>query len=387
MTKTNLSKVLLFCTLAGLFFACSDKKQQFTITGEIQGENGKMLYLEHIGPARITLLDSVKLAQNTFTFRQPRPQTPDFYRLRLGNQIINLVVDSTETITVTANTGNFATDYMVDENATELKKLKELMLLQYATSQKYNALQKQYEDNEISMDLYIQEANAAIDNYKTVARGYIISNFLAPSAYFALFQQVNNLLLFDLYNKEDSRLFGAVANAWNQAYPDSPRALQLKHLFTNSLAVLRGERTIEMDANETDGKDFLDIVLPSLDGQEIRLSEIGKGKVVLIDFTAYEKNDSPIHTMRLAELYDKYQSRGFEIYQISLDADEHFWKNAAVNLPWICVKDPESIYSAIAQRYNVREIPTIFIMNQDGEIVSRIEDYSALEKEIVRYFK
>ena len=365
MTKTIITKILFICVLAGLFFSCS-KQQPFIITGEIQGENGKMLYLEHIGIGKISMLDSVKLDLNTFTFKQPRPQTPDFYRLRLGNQIINLAIDSTEIITITADDVHFATNYVLSENAIESKKLKELTLLQYATSQKYNVLQKQYEDNEISMDQYIKEATAIIDNYKTTAKEYIISDFLAPSAYFALFQQVNNLLLFDLYDKDDSKLFGAVANAWNQTYPDSPRALQLKSLFTNSLAVLRGERSIEIETEETDGKDFLDIVLPDLNGKEIRLSEAGKGKVTLIDFTAYEKNESPIHNMLLAQLYDKYQSRGFEIYQISLDADEHFWKNAAVNLPWICVKDPESIYSSIAQRYNLREIPATFIMNRDG---------------------
>ena len=30
--------------------------------------------------------------------------------------------------------------------------------------------------------------------------------------------------------------------------------------------------------------------------------------------------------MMLRELYNKYHAQGFEIYQVSLDEDEHFWK-------------------------------------------------------------
>jgi len=386
MFKIFTSKVLFFCIFSVLFFSC-EKKQQFTVNGEIQGENGKMLYLENIGISKITILDSVKLDKNSFTFKQNRPQAPDFYRLRLGNQIINFAIDSTETITITASDTNFATDYSLSGDDSESKKIKELSLLQLNTSQKYNSLQKQYEANEITIDQYAKSVEEIVDNYKTTAKSYIASDFLSTSTYFALFQQVNNLLIFDIYNKEDNRLFGAVANAWNTAYPDSPRALQLKNLFTNSIAVLRGERPIEIEASEADSKDFFDISLPALDGKEIRLSEAGKNKVTLVEFTAYTKNDSPIHNMLLAEIYTKYQPKGFEIYQISLDPDEHFWKNVAVNLPWICVRDPESVYSSASQKYNVTEIPATFILDKDGEIVLRVKDYNTIERELAKYLQ
>ena len=40
----------------------------------------------------------------------------------------------------------------------------------------------------------------------------------------------------------------------------------------------------------------------------------------------------------LRDLYDKYAGQGLEIYQVPLDADEHYWKTTADNLPWICVR-------------------------------------------------
>jgi len=70
-----------------------------------------------------------------------------------------------------------------------------------------------------------------------------------------------------------------------------------------------------------------------------------------------------------------------------LDTDEHFWKNAAVNLPWTCVRDPQSVNSEIAAKYNVSKIPTGFIINRKGEIVKRVEDYTELENDIVSSLK
>jgi peroxiredoxin len=324
-----------------------------------------------------------ELNSGAFIFKHNRPAVPDFYRLRWGNQIINLAIDSTESITIRADGVHFAQNYTLEGDIAESQKIKELTLLQLNTSQKYNDLQKKYDAGEISIDQYRNEINAIIDHYKATAKEYIVSNFLATSAYFAIFQQINNRMIFDMYDKADNKLFGAVANAWNTTYPESLRAIQLKNLFTSSRAAFRKERSIEL--TESNSKTFFDISLPSINGKEIRLSDIGEGKITLIDFTAYAMDESPLHNLQLAELYDKYKAKGLEIYQISLDADEHFWKNAGINLPWVCVIDPQSIYSSIAQKYNVINIPTAFILNKEGEIVLRIEDYKHLDTNITKF--
>jgi hypothetical protein len=305
--------------------------------------------------------------------------------LRLGNQIINLAIDSTESIRVIADEAHFAENYTLEGDIRESQKIKQLTLLQLEISKKYHAVQKQLETEEISIDQYMEGINAIVDNYKATAKEYIVADFLAPSAYFALFQQINSMMIFDIYDKEDNKLFGAVANVWNQAYPESPRAIQLKRLFTNSKVTMRGEQAIEVV--EGNSKALYDISLPSLDGKEILLSHVGEGKVTLIDFTTYAMAQAPAHNLLLAELYEKYKSKGFEIYQVSLDRDSHLWKNAGVNLPWICVRDPQSVYSPIARKYNVIDIPVSFIRNKEGEIVNRIDDYSTLDKMIAQYLK
>lgn len=81
----------------------------------------------------------------------------------------------------------------------------------------------------------------------------------------------------------------------------------------------------------------------------------------------------------LRDLYDKYASRGLEIYQVSLDADEHYWKTTADNLPWICVRDANGVYSSVAAAYNVQNLPTLFLVNRNNELSARGETIKDLD--------
>jgi peroxiredoxin len=153
------------------------------------------------------------------------------------------------------------------------------------------------------------------------------------------------------------------------------------------LAFIRGENYVGVEPQEIDGKTFFDISLPSTNDKQIRLSEAGKDLVVLVDFTIYEMKESLPHNLQLSGIYNKYHAQGFQIYQVSLDRDVHFWKNAAANLPWICVIDKESVYSTIMKNYNVTQIPTAYIFNRKGDITKRIDNYDELEKEIAGLMK
>jgi len=386
MKRNNVIQLALLIPVIGIFISCSGKNH-FTVKGTVKGGNEKMLYLENITTSKVVLLDSAKLGNSgAYKFKYARPVAPDFYRLRLENQLINFVIDSAETVTINSDTLQFAQNYTV-EGSPESERVKTLTLLQLKTSETYNQLQDQYRSQSITADEYKDKTSACIEGYKNEAKKYIYPNPASASAYFALFQQINGLLIYDPYDRTDSKAYGAVANNWNIKYPNAPRAKQLVQLFTNALAVLREQQPDSLNMKTIESKDFFDITLLSVDGKAYRLSDVGKDKVVVLDFTAYGMQDSPVHNQLLAKVYEKYSSRGFQIYQISLDADEHFWKNAAVNLPWVCVMDPQSVNSEIARKYNVRDIPTAFILNRKGEIVKRIDDYTKLEADVLTYLK
>ena len=386
MKRNFFIHLAIIITVFVFIVSCSNENK-FTVKGYIKDGNGKMLYLENVTATRTILLDSVKINKNgSFKFYHKQPATPDFYRLRLNNQLINFAIDSAEILTINSDTLHFAKNYIV-EGSIESEHIKTLTLLQLKTNETFNQLQNLYRSQSIAVDEYQEKATACIEEYKNEAKNFIFSNPASTSAYFALFQQINGLLLFDPYDKTDSKAYGAVANNWNVKYPDAPRTKHLVKLFTSALSIMRGEQAFNLNENTIEGKEYFDISLLSIDNKEYRLSEIGKGKVVLVDFIAYAMNESPGHNQQLANIYRKYYRQGFEIYQISLDTDLHFWKNAAFNLPWICVIEPRSVNSDIIRKYNVRELPAGFILDRKGDIVKRVENFDELEKDILLYLK
>ena len=121
-----------------------------------------------------------------------------------------------------------------------------------------------------------------------------------------------------------------------------------------------------------------------------------KGKVVLLSFCAYAQESSALSVLSLREIYEKYAPQGFEIYQIGMDENEHYWRMAVDNLPWICVHDGNCEWfaaangtvmfrSPVASTYGVQMLPTYFLINRDNEVVLRIEDEKALADAIASY--
>ncbi|MDR1644779.1 MAG: AhpC/TSA family protein [Tannerellaceae bacterium] len=380
MRPKTLFRILPGAVLAVLLTACGNP--DFTVKGVVAGADGQVMYLENVGISSIQTLDSVKLtAAGKFAFSRPRPPYPDFYRLRLNNQWINFAVDSTETLHFTADAGTFATSYTV-EGSENAKAIKIITLAQLDANQAIGKLRKEREGNLIPDTTFQTQIDKVVDDYKTVARGYIYTAPMSAAAYFALFQQIDGLLFFDLYNKEDSKAYGAVATSFDHYYPASPRSLQLHNLALQSIKIIRQQRTINETAVNVEEISYLDISLPNIKGEKTALSSIAKDKVVLVNFTAYQTEWSPELNTTLAELYNQYNRSGLEIYQVSLDADTHHWKNISSTLPWICVRDPESVYSQIAALYNVKQLPSLFLIDRKGNLVKRIEDLNTLNEQI-----
>ena len=382
MMKQISTRLLTVLGLCMFFFSACNNSSDFIVKGVVAGADGQLMYLENVGISNVVTLDSIKLAPGgKFKFTEKRPEYPDFYRLRLNNQLINFAVDSTETISFVADAGTFATSYSV-EGSENSKAIKAITLAQLDANQAISRLRKEYEDKMISDTTYRMKVLAAADAYKEVARKYIYSAPMSTAAYSALFQQIDGLLFFDLYDRKDVKAYGAVATSYNHTYPESPRSKHLYNLTLQSMKVLRAQRPVDYSNVETKEISFLDIELPDVRGEVVKLSTVAPGKVVLINFTAYQTEWSPALNMALGELYTKYHDQELEIYQVSLDSDFHFWRNGASNLPWVTVHDPQSVYSQVAGLYNVKQLPALFILDRKGNLVKRVEDVKKLEADV-----
>ena len=114
--------------------------------------------------------------------------------------------------------------------------------------------------------------------------------------------------------------------------------------------------------------DFLEIELPDLQAQKVKLTETHK-KVTLVYFwSATDAAQKMFNLDVLAPVYKEFKDKGFEIYQVSLDADKGLWAKVVKeqNLPWVNVCDSRSAASHYVSLYNVTKLPHAFIIGANG---------------------
>ena len=376
---------LSICMLA----SCSDS-DKFKVEGKMEGAQGKTIILEKVGMNETSFIDSVKLDKNgSFKFADKKPEfKPEFYRLKVGDQIINFSVDSTETIRINANYAKLPMDYTV-EGSVNSEKIKELNISSAKLKTRIDSLTNVKTKTNMSDQVFAAKMDTLLQGHKTLASKIIFENLKEAPAYYALFQKVYNYLIFDPYSREDFKVYGAVATSWNFYNPEAPRTKHLYNFAEGALSVVRSANSQNENAKTTEIqidsiKSNFEIELPNNKGRIIPLSST-KGKVVILNFTAYQTQESPAFNMTLGNLYKEYQDKGLEIYQVSVDTDEHFWKVAANNIPWVAVRDQRSIYSPYLAMYNVQQLPTSFVLNRDGDIVERVQKVSDLSSIVKKY--
>ena len=203
---------------------------------------------------------------------------------------------------------------------------------------------------------------------------YIFTNPGSASAYYAVCQSITDLagtfMLFDPVNdRADVRCYATVATSWDGAWPDAPRTQQLCNMAIKGMSNTTApqQQVLEIDEDKISETGIIDINLPDINSDFRSLSSL-KGKVVLLDFTAYASQQSAERTRLMRSLYEQYHSQGLEIYQVSLDDDIHFWKFSCENLPWVCVHETDGTATKL---YGISSIPTFFLVNRDNEIVVR----------------
>lgn len=389
MKITRLFSAAVIMVAALAFTSCNNKK--FHINGNITEAKDSMLYLENISLDGPVAIDSVKLGEDgSFVFEENAKDSvcPDFYRLRIAGQTINLSIDSTETISVKASYPSMSYQYTVD-GSDNCNTIKELSLKQMNLQNLINDIAKNPNIGVDSADVIIDRA---IHAYKQdIKSNYIFKAPMKASSYYALFQtlqvgRTNSLIFNPRNNKEDVKVFAAVATSWDTYYPNAERG---KNLHNIAIQGMKDIRIIEsqmaaqqIDASKVQVNGVIELSLQDNKGITRRLTDL-KGKVVLLDFHLFAGEQSTKRIMMLREIYNKYHAAGLEIYQVSVDPDEHFWKTSTAALPWISVRDEKG--QSVA-KYNIQSIPTFFLIDRSNTLRARdvqIKDLDTAIKELL----
>lgn len=377
--KINQSSAIALA-LIGLA-ACSGTNNRFTAEGTILGAEGEMLYLEEVGTGNVMSLDSVRLdGEGAFRFSHDGTHYPMFYRVRLGKQSIPFAADSATHIVIKSSTPNLLASYELVDADTYNHQIREVIQLRQSADRRIDSILGIYNSGTIALDEAREQVDLIASELKTtLSNRFIFTEPKSPVAYFALFQRKGDSEAFYFSADEDTdeRAFAAVATAYDLYYAEAPYTPFLKDMALRAIARGRAKRAWERSAQEkAEGAsvlDFPEIALPDNKGQMQSLTAIAKERPVLISFTAYSAQWSPMLVASLQKLQEKRPD--ITIYEVSLDGDSYYWQNASRTLPWISVNDPEG---RSAMSYNVGTLPSFFLIDK-GEI-KRIDSLEGLSK-------
>lgn len=350
------SLYFILFTLSLLFTGCN--RNTFRVSGIVTGAEGQLLYLEHMGLPATTTLDSCRIGRSgKFSFRQPSPGEPDLYRLRLADragQAVLLAVDSTEHIRLNA-------------------KADSLLMAEVDGSDKTRQLAA----------LRLSARTQPMAEHKVYARSLILSDPKSQVAYYALFQRRAGQPVFDPLDSDDQKLYRAVATAWHTWYPASKRG---EVLYQQVLELIRAERRAENAAAvqafmAEQENAFLDITLPDEEGVERSLSAF-RGRPILLDFVSADMPQYAGYLFEMKEIWNTYHSRGLEIYSVYPDPAKLAWEDRVRALPWTTVRTENGLRHSCFSLYNVQQLPTIFLYDRSGQIVSRVGSFDELRKQL-----
>ncbi len=376
--KICMSKIVVMIFAVMALIGCGGNEVE--ISGRFVGLNSKMLYLEQMSASGQSIVDSVALDNEggyRFVIKEVEP-TPSLYNVIYSSDRIPLLVSRGEKIELSAMGSVLANYTVTGSHESELLR-------------KFN---KEYIDGQLELNRVVLGYNNASDEerktlatkyndlYRTIKRkqiSFIIENKESLASVYALYQRLPGE---QYLSGADSDLiyYRTVADAVSKSYPISP------YLLTLSNDIARMEARISL-MNSIESRTYPELKGKDMYGNEVALSSL-EGNIVLVDFWSAEAGNSNAFNAELKEIYEEYESSGFRVYQVSADTSKALWVKAVQEqqLPWVSVCDFKGEVSPMLRAYNVRKLPSNFLIDRDGNIIAKDLYSDALKNKLEKLF-
>jgi len=369
-----------------LLFSCG-KKSNFTISGQLDGGAGKIVYFNKILISSQSKVDSFRIDKDGKFKFTGNASTPTYYLLKLSkNSFITLLVDSTENVVIKGSYKNFTRDYKVlGSVGSEI--LRDLDNRFYKARSETDSLRQLYNLHK-NDPLYTTKANewnsrymSVITNHANYVTSYIKRNPFSLASVYALYQKWDdtNFVVSD---------FQTMKTAASALYSVYPKNEQVIALYNNALQLVKDENSKKLStALKEKAVNSPNVVLPDPLGIERNLWSL-HGKYVLLHFWSAKDRASRIVNPVLSEIYAKYKSKGFEIFMVSVDNDKNAWLNAIEEdrLSCINVGDMKGSFQAVTN-YNIQELPFNYLLDKEGIIVAKNLKGPVLNQTLSKIFK
>lgn len=381
MNMSRFSKFLYVAAAVAIAAACTPAAR---IDGVIGSAPSSDVVVKLLEVNRYEILDTVKTdASGHFSYKvNVEEGQPEFiYLFHNDRRIASLLLETGDKVSISADTlGNYTV-----EGSEESARLAQVEKEYSAAQARLQAIALQLETAEGSQAeaLRQQLGKEYIDYYRQCVK-YVLENSRSLTAVPVLYQSFGaNLPVFG--QSTDAIHFVNVADSLALSYPDSKYVRALKKEAERRYGYL--ELEAKLRNAETVG--YPDIVLPDVNAQKIRLSEVDSKVIMLYFWSASDASQKMFNLDVLKSLYEDYHSRGFEIYQVALDPDKAGWARTVKNqnLPWINVCDGLGADSQYVVTYNIPALPATYII-ADGELVDgQVVDEKSLRKLLDKLLK
>ncbi|MBL7112979.1 MAG: AhpC/TSA family protein [Bacteroidales bacterium] len=378
-----MNKNIVFIAVLLVALGCV-REPGFKITGTVEGINAEWIYLDEQKVTSIISIDSAEISKDGSFSLSALTGYPKFYNLHLGDQvIIPLLIGPEDKPVIQCNAESFPTSYSIEgsEGSLQLKQLNERLV---GTLHKLDSISRIIDNNPGISDEQFQLLNEefiqTIEDQRSFSIKFVLEHPNSLASLYALYQKLDEET-FVFYKNRDIQIMKITGQALDTVYPQSAH---VQSLVTNAAVLEQRLRNAQIQ-QMVDGAEssIPEISLPDRFGDTISLSGL-KGKVILLSFWASWDKPSSDFNYTLQEFYEKYQSKGLEIFQVSFDTDRNLWSRNIIldRITWINVSDlsyPESIVAGV---YNITELPTIFLINREFEIVEKNPPIDELESRI-----
>lgn len=367
------SLILIFVVA---MIAANCKNSNIKLNGKlISPIKGEYIYLDELQPDKLVTVDSVQINEDgIFTFSR-NVKNPSFYLLKTDEtNFLTLLLEPGQNIEITAYrdslnypskvSGSKGTILMNEYNIELRKTINQLTGLREIYLQNLNT-----PDLPVVMERIDSLAQNYLINLNSYTKKYIDKNLTSLVSMVALYQQVapNEYVL---HPDKDLKYYVKVDSALFLEYPEYEPVKSLHKQVQQLVADFRGQELATPPS--AGGIEAPEISLPGPQGDTIKLSST-RGKVVLLDFWAAWCTPCRLENPNLVKAYDQYRSKGFEIFQVSLDKTKETWLKGIEddNLgKWIHVSDLKYWNSLVVPLYSIESIPANFLLDKDGKIIA-----------------
>lgn len=130
------------------------------------------------------------------------------------------------------------------------------------------------------------------------------------------------------------------------------------------------------------GAQVTDFELTTPQGQKVRLSDL-KGKMVLVHFWGSWCGPCRKENPALADIYNTYHDKGFEVLSIAVERNPDGWERAierdGITWPYH-VMESGDFDGPITSQFNVHAIPAVFLINKEGQLMANNPSPAVLGK-------